>query len=204
MHWIERHWYRPRWWLTALLAPLEGLFVLLAAARRLAYRRGWLSAERLAAPVVVVGNINVGGVGKTPLTLSLLRDLQQRGVKAGVISRGYGGDHRQPTLVLADSSPEEVGDEPLLLAASGAPVVVGRDRVAAGRHLLALHPDLELILTDDGLQHYRLRRDLEIVVLDGARGGGNGHLLPAGPCASRGRGWARSARWWSMAAMRPA
>lgn len=181
MHWIERHWYRPRWWLTALLAPLEGLFVLLAAARRLAYRRGWLSAERLAAPVVVVGNINVGGVGKTPLTLSLLRDLQQRGVKAGVISRGYGGDHRQPTLVLADSSPEEVGDEPLLLAASGAPVVVGRDRVAAGRHLLALHPDLELILTDDGLQHYRLRRDLEIVVLDGARGGGNGHLLPAGP-----------------------
>ncbi|RBH42740.1 tetraacyldisaccharide 4'-kinase, partial [Pseudomonas sp. MWU13-2860] len=169
MHWIERHWYRPRWWLTALLAPLEGLFVLLAAARRLAYRRGWLSAERLAAPVVVVGNINVGGVGKTPLTLSLLRDLQQRGVKAGVISRGYGGSHRQPTLVLADSSPEEVGDEPLLLAASGAPVVVGRDRVAAGRHLLALHPELELILTDDGLQHYRLQRDLEIVVLDGAR-----------------------------------
>ncbi|OQS37921.1 tetraacyldisaccharide 4'-kinase [Chromobacterium haemolyticum] len=181
MHWIERQWYRPRWWLTALLAPLEGLFALLAAARRFAYRRGWLRAERLDAPVVVVGNINVGGVGKTPLTLALLRDLQQGGVKAGVISRGYGGSHRQPTLVRPDSSPEEVGDEPLLLAAGGAPVVVGRDRVAAGRHLLALNPDVQLILTDDGLQHYRLSRDLEIVVLDGARGGGNGRLLPAGP-----------------------
>ena len=165
----------------ALLAPLEGLFALLAALRRQAFRRGWKTSERLAVPVVVIGNINVGGVGKTPLTLALLRDFAARGVKAGVISRGYGGEAATPTEVRPDSDPALVGDEPLLLAASGAPVVVGRDRVAAGRHLLALHPDVELILSDDGLQHYRLARDLEIAVLDGKRGLGNGRLLPNGP-----------------------
>ncbi|MEO3953412.1 tetraacyldisaccharide 4'-kinase [Chromobacterium piscinae] len=181
MRLIEQHWYQPRGWLTALLAPLEGLFALLAALRRQAFRRGWKTSERLAVPVVVIGNINVGGVGKTPLTLALLRDFAARGVKAGVISRGYGGAAATPTEVRPDSDPAMVGDEPLLLAAAGAPVVVGRDRVAAGRHLLALHPDVELILSDDGLQHYRLARDLEIAVLDGRRGLGNGRLLPNGP-----------------------
>ncbi|OHX13275.1 tetraacyldisaccharide 4'-kinase [Chromobacterium sphagni] len=181
MNLIEQHWYRPRGWLTALLAPLEGLFALLAAGRRQAFRRGWKKRETLPVPVVVIGNINVGGVGKTPLTLALLADFAARGVKAGVISRGYGGSAGQPTEALPDSDPELVGDEPLLLAAAGAPVVVGRDRVAAGRRLLALHPDIQLILSDDGLQHYRLARDLEIVVLDGRRGVGNGHLLPNGP-----------------------
>ncbi|MCD4500030.1 tetraacyldisaccharide 4'-kinase [Chromobacterium vaccinii] len=181
MRLIEQHWYRPRGWLTALLAPLEGLFALLAALRRQAFRRGWKTSEKLAVPVVVIGNINVGGVGKTPLTLALLRDFAVRGVKAGVISRGYGGEAATPTEVKPDSDPALVGDEPLLLAAAGAPVVVGRDRVAAGRRLLALHPDVELILSDDGLQHYRLARDLEIAVLDGRRGLGNGRLLPNGP-----------------------
>ncbi|OHX17370.1 tetraacyldisaccharide 4'-kinase [Chromobacterium amazonense] len=181
MNLIEQHWYRPRGWLTALLAPLEGLFALLAAVRRQAFRRGWKVSEKLPVPLVVIGNINVGGVGKTPLTQALLRDFAARGVKVGVISRGYGGSAATPTEVTPDSDPAQVGDEPLLLAAAGAPVAVGRDRVAAGRHLLALHPDLELILSDDGLQHYRLARDLEIVVLDGRRGLGNGRLLPNGP-----------------------
>jgi tetraacyldisaccharide 4'-kinase len=178
---IERHWYQPAWWLTALLAPLEGLFALVSVLRRTGYRLRLLRSYQLAVPVVVIGNINVGGVGKTPLTLSLLASLQAQGVRVGVVSRGYGGQHRQPTLVTVDSSPDLVGDEPLLLAASGVPVVVGRDRVAAGELLLRDHPDLQLILTDDGLQHYRLARTLEVVVLDGGRGLGNGHLLPAGP-----------------------
>ncbi|OWY37170.1 tetraacyldisaccharide 4'-kinase [Xenophilus sp. AP218F] len=181
MNWLERQWYRPRPALTALLAPLEGLFALASGLRRLAFRRGWLASERLPAPVAVIGNINVGGVGKTPLTLALLAGLRERGVPVGVISRGYGGSARAPTLVRADSAAAEVGDEPLLLAASGAPVVVGCDRVAAGRLLLRLHPEVQLILADDGLQHYRLARDLELAVLDGRRGVGNGHLLPAGP-----------------------
>lgn len=178
---LERHWYQPTWWMTALLALPEGLFALLSALRRTAYRLGWCRASHLPVPVVVIGNINVGGVGKTPLTLALLQDFARLGVPVGVISRGYGGAHRQPTLVTPHSSAAEVGDEPLLLAASGAPVVVGRDRVAAGRHLLALYPQTRFILSDDGLQHYALARTLEIVVLDGARGVGNGHLLPGGP-----------------------
>jgi tetraacyldisaccharide 4'-kinase len=178
---IERHWYRPCFWMTALLVPLEGLFALLSALRRMAYRYGWIRTQRLAVPVVVIGNINVGGVGKTPLTVALLESLQQRGVRVGVISRGYGGTHRVAVEVTALSTAAQVGDEPLLLAATGAPVVVGRDRIAAGHLLLQSHPNLDLILADDGLQHYRLARDLEIVVLDGRRGLGNGHLLPNGP-----------------------
>jgi len=151
---LERHWYRPVWWMTALLALPEGLFALLAALRRLLYRCGIKTVTTLPVPVVIIGNINVGGVGKTPLTESLLRDFAARGVKAGVISRGYGGSHRQPTLVSAATPASLVGDEPLLLAATGAPVAVGRDRIAAARLLLAQHPE---------------------------RGLGNGHLLPAGP-----------------------
>ncbi|WP_215777777.1 tetraacyldisaccharide 4'-kinase [Paludibacterium sp. B53371] len=178
---IERHWQQPRLWLTVLLTPLEWLFAALAALRRAAFRYGWLASERLPVPVVVIGNIHVGGVGKTPLTLALLHSLRQQGVRVGVISRGYGGQHRQPTAVLPDSDPAQVGDEPILLAAAGVPVFVGRDRVAAGRALLAAHPDVQLILTDDGLQHYRLARDLEVVVVDGARGFGQRHLLPNGP-----------------------
>ncbi|MFC3534049.1 tetraacyldisaccharide 4'-kinase [Vogesella facilis] len=167
--------------MTALLALPEGLFALLAAARRLLFRYGLKRSRALPVPVVVIGNINVGGVGKTPLTLALLQAFATRGVKVGVISRGYGGSHRQPTEVGRDTPASLVGDEPLLLAAAGAPVVVGRDRVAAGQLLLARHPKVELLLSDDGLQHYALRRTLEIVVIDGERGLGNGHLLPAGP-----------------------
>ena len=178
---LEQHWYRPVWWMTALLALPEGLFALLAALRRLLYRSGLKTVTTLPVPVVIIGNINVGGVGKTPLTETLLRDFAALGVKAGVISRGYGGSHTAATLVSAHTPASLVGDEPLLLAATGAPVAVGRDRIAAARLLLQQHPGLDLILSDDGLQHYALGRALEVVVLDGERGLGNGHLLPAGP-----------------------
>jgi tetraacyldisaccharide 4'-kinase len=178
---IERHWYRPRAWLTVLLAPLQALFATLAAGRRMLFRLGLKRIEQLPVPLVVIGNINVGGVGKTPLTLSLVAALHARGVRVGIISRGYGGSATGPYAVSIDSDPALVGDEPLLLAQSGAPVWIGRDRVAAAQALLAAHPDLDLILSDDGLQHYRLGRALEIVVLDGARGLGNGRLLPNGP-----------------------
>lgn len=187
MSWIESHWYRPRRALICLLTPLEWLFAGASAWRRAAYRRGWLKAQRLPVPVVVVGNINVGGVGKTPLVVELIETLTRRGIKVGVISRGYGGNHCQAREVTTASSAQEVGDEPLLLAAAGAPVVVGRDRVAAGLALLSWYPELDLILTDDGLQHYRLARDLEIAVLDGERGLGNGHLLPNGPLRESAR-----------------
>ena len=132
-------------------------------------------------PVIVVGNITVGGAGKTPLTLWLARQLRERGWRPGIVSRGYGGDNAVPRPVTQSSLPAEVGDEPVLLGRrSGVPVWVGRDRVAAGRSLLAAHPDVNLILCDDGLQHYRLARDVELAVFD-SRGAGNGWRLPAGP-----------------------
>ena len=176
--WLQRQWFEQRRLAPALwlLAPLAGLYSVVAGRRRQQAK-----AERLPVPVVVVGNITVGGAGKTPLTLWLARQLRARGWRPGIVSRGYGGDNAVPRPVTQSSSPAEVGDEPLLLARrSGVPVWVGRDRVAAGRALLAAHPDVNLILCDDGLQHYRLARDVELAVFDG-RGAGNGWRLPAGP-----------------------
>lgn len=167
--------------LALALWPLSLLFRLLAALRRAAFRLGWLKAERLPVPVIVVGNIFIGGTGKTPLTIWLAQQLRAAGLRPGVISRGHGGAEDAPGEVLPDSSARVVGDEPLLIAArAGCPVVVGRRRTAAGRHLLDLHPDVDVLITDDGLQHYALARDVEIVLFDG-RGVGNGFTLPAGP-----------------------
>ena len=167
--------------LPCLLLPLAALFGLLTAGRRLAYRWGWLRSVRLPVPVVIVGNITVGGVGKTPLTIHLVEALCRLGRHPGVISRGYGGDVDGVCAVRLDSHATEVGDEPLLIALrTGVPVVVGRDRVAAAQALLAAHPEVDVLLSDDGLQHYRLARDAEVVVFDG-RGVMNGWLLPAGP-----------------------
>lgn len=176
----EKHWYR----LSAVslaLWPASQLFRLLLMLRRLAYRRGALSAVRLPVAVIVVGNLVAGGTGKTPLVLWLAAMLQDHGRKPGIVSRGYRGSAVVPMEVSASSPVATVGDEPLLLArASARPVWIGRDRTAAARGLLAAHPECDVLILDDGLQHYRLARDIEIAVED-ERGAGNGLLLPAGP-----------------------
>lgn len=178
---LERHWYH----LTPLhlfLIPLSLLFGLLAALRRALYRAGLLRSDQLPVPVVVVGNINVGGAGKTPLTLALAQQFIEQGRHPLIVSRGHGGDSMQPRAVAPDSDPAQVGDEPLLMARRKlCPVWVGRNRAAAARAGLQAHPQCDMVLCDDGLQHYRLQRDVEIAVIDGARGFGNGWLLPAGP-----------------------
>jgi tetraacyldisaccharide 4'-kinase len=166
--------------LLPLLLPLSWLFRLLVAVRGLLYRKGILPAVALPVPVVVVGNLTVGGAGKTPLTLWLAERLREAGRRPGIISRGYGGAGKI-AAVTPQSDAAAVGDEPLLLARrSGVPVFVGRDRVATGKALLAAHPECGVLISDDGLQHYRLARCAEIAVFD-RRGLGNGHLLPAGP-----------------------
>ena len=167
--------------LACLLLPVALLFGVLLVVRRFAFRRGWLASHRLPVPVIVVGNVFVGGTGKTPLVLWLVAALRDAGFVPGVISRGYGGQQGRSGAVLADSLPQQVGDEPLLIARRGdCPVFVGRDRVAAARALLAAHPSVNVLVSDDGLQHYRLQRTVEIILFD-ERGGGNGWLLPAGP-----------------------
>jgi tetraacyldisaccharide 4'-kinase len=167
--------------LACALYPLSLLFRALTALRRRLYRAGILRSSRLPVPVVVVGNIFIGGTGKTPLTIWLVQQLRAAGLTPGVVSRGFGAKDSAPRPVTALSTPAEVGDEPVLIATrAGCPVVVGRDRAAAGRALLAAHPEVDVILTDDGLQHYALQRDVEIVLFDG-RGTGNGWTLPAGP-----------------------
>ncbi|MDP2879289.1 MAG: tetraacyldisaccharide 4'-kinase [Sulfuricella sp.] len=165
-----------------MLLPLSILFGLVAALRRVLYRAGLLRAIRLPVPVIVVGNISVGGTGKTPLVLWLADFLRQQGYHPGIVSRGYGGGTQGAAAVDIRSDPAVVGDEPLLLARKSAcPVWVGRDRVAAGKALLRAHTECDVLLSDDGLQHYRLDRDMEIVVVDGDLKFGNGLLLPAGP-----------------------
>jgi tetraacyldisaccharide 4'-kinase len=179
---LPRLWYR-RGLAPVLffLLPLSWLFGVLSAVRRLAYRCGLVRTERLPVPVVVVGNLIAGGAGKTPLTLWLVEALRANGWQPGVVSRGYGADISVPRLVDPASTASECGDEPLLLARrGGVPVAVGRDRAAAARTLLAAYPACNVIIADDGLQHYRLARDVELAIFDG-RGAGNGHLLPAGP-----------------------
>lgn len=167
--------------LSAALLPLSGLYRALLAARSLAYSLGLKRTASLPVPVIVVGNWIVGGAGKTPTTLALLKLLAARGLRAGVVSRGYGREGDGVRLVTRGATAREVGDEPLLIhLRSGAPVAVGKDRVAAARALLTAEPGLQLLVSDDGLQHWRLPRALSLLVFD-ERGLGNGRLLPAGP-----------------------
>jgi tetraacyldisaccharide 4'-kinase len=162
------------------LRPLAWLFGSLSALRRAGYASGVLRRTRLTCPIVVVGNLSVGGTGKTPLVIWLARQLRNRGIKVGIASRGYGGAAVQPQLVDDASDPRQVGDEPLLMQRrAGAPVCVCHNRVRAAQMLI--DAGCELVICDDGLQHYALRRDCEIAVVDGMRGLGNGLLLPAGP-----------------------
>lgn len=165
-----------------LLLPLSWLYCAATLLRRLVYQSGFLRSGKLNAIVIVVGNITVGGTGKTPLVIALVALLKDKGYSAGVICRGYGSRCRRgPVQALVDSSPQDVGDEAVLLArATGGPVFVGRDRVSTARALLARHP-VDIIISDDGLQHYALQRDLEVLVVDGQRQLGNRHCLPAGP-----------------------
>jgi tetraacyldisaccharide 4'-kinase len=176
----ERHWYRFSL-ISALLAPAAMAFDAFVRLRRAAYAAGILRKVRIPVPVVVVGNLVVGGTGKTPLVLWLAEALLRRGWRPGIVSRGHGAGATRARAVPAGGDPREFGDEPLLHAErSGCPVWVGRDRPAAAAALLAAHPECDVIICDDGLQHYALARDFEIAVRD-ERGAGNGLLLPAGP-----------------------
>ena len=178
---IDQIWYRNSV-LSYILLPFAWLFAAIAMLRRLAYRFGILKVVSLPVPVIVVGNITVGGTGKTPLVASIVNHLLSVGRRPGIISRGYRGDSEQwPVLLDAQSSARLVGDEPLMLfQRCGCPVVVGPDRIAAAKMLLAQTP-CDVIVSDDGLQHYRLERQVEIAVIDGVRKFGNGRCLPAGP-----------------------
>jgi tetraacyldisaccharide 4'-kinase len=176
---LERRWYggeAPEWWLR-LIASWYGAN---ARRRRAQYLAG-LGVEKSRLPVVVVGNLTIGGTGKTPLVLSVVEGLRARGWRPGIVSRGYGGRSRGARLVSPHSDAAMVGDEPLLLARrSGVPVAVARKRIDAVR-LLESGGQVDLLVADDGLQHYGMGRDVEVVVIDGLRRHGNGRLLPAGP-----------------------
>ncbi|MFL6653097.1 MAG: tetraacyldisaccharide 4'-kinase [Sulfurifustaceae bacterium] len=178
--WIEREWQTDGV-VSRLLAPLAWLYGGAVTLNRHLYRAGWRRSIAFPVPVVVVGNVTVGGTGKTPLVLWVVRYLRERGWRPGIVTRGYGGDARAwPQNVRADSDPSLVGDEPVLLARrSSAPVIADPDRPRAVRELLK--HGCNVVVSDDGLQHYRLRRDVEIAVIDASRGLGNGRCLPAGP-----------------------
>ena len=162
--------------------PLSWLFCAVAIVRRFAYRVGFLKINHLPVPVVIVGNISVGGTGKTPLVIWVVDLLREQGYSPGIVSRGYGGKASSwPQQVRVDSDPRVVGDEAVLLARRcGCPMAVGPNRVEAAEALLK-HKHCDIIVADDGLQHYALGRDVEIAVIDGVRRFGNGHCLPAGP-----------------------
>ena len=179
---IERHWQRPNALLSFFLKPLSLLFARIVAKRRADFLLVRRKSEKLPVPVVVVGNIHAGGTGKTPIVAALVSGLQDKGVKVGIISRGYGRKSKAVYVLNAESRAEDAGDEPLLLfRKTGAPTAVGSSRAEAGRALLAGHPDIRLIVADDGLQHYALRRDVEIAVFPAADTGRTDlDLLPNG------------------------
>ena len=192
-HRLFKLWYEepPR---SSALQPLSWFYGGVVSARRTAYKRGWLQSHAIARPVVVIGNLTVGGTGKTPLTIWLAGKLRQRGLEVGLVSRGYGREQSGLRVVTADSSWQEVGDEPLILQRrTGCMTVVSSDRVAGAQELVARGANV--ILADDGLQHLRMRRDCELVVVDGTRGFGNGRVLPAGPLRESG------SRAWSVDAL---
>ena len=175
-----RHWHS-RGAIAWLLWPASLVFGLVVFVRRLFFKLHLFKSHDIGIPVIVVGNLTAGGSGKTPLVLWIAELLRERKWKPGIVSRGYGGNATQPREVSIASDPAEVGDETILLARrSGCPVWVAPDRVAACRALRAQHPECNVIVTDDGLQHHALRRDIEICVVD-VRGFGNGFLQPAGP-----------------------
>ncbi|HEX2584466.1 MAG TPA: tetraacyldisaccharide 4'-kinase [Steroidobacteraceae bacterium] len=182
---LQSLWYgksRVAW----LLLPLSWLYAVVISIRKTLYRVGILRSVKVSRPVIVVGNISVGGTGKTPLVIWLAKKLEEKGYKVAVIARGYRGKATVwPQLVTSESDPHLVGDEPVLIAQQANCIVIaGPDRVASAK--LAIESGADIVISDDGLQHYRLRRDCEIAVVDGSRQLGNGHLLPAGPLREAG------------------
>ena len=181
MQWLINSWYKQhpiRWF----LSPLSALYRIIIWIRKNLYQRGILKQHHLTVPVIIVGNISVGGTGKTPTVIWLAKQLQKAGYKPGIISRGYGGkaDH-YPLAVTAQSDSNQVGDEPIIISRQTAcPMVVAPNRIAAGKMLLD-HYHCDIIISDDGLQHYALQREIEIIIVDGNRGFGNQYCLPAGP-----------------------
>ena len=177
--WLNSIWYdrpAPPWW----MVPLSLTYGAVSGSRRFLYTHHVRKASRISCPVVVVGNVSVGGTGKTPLVCWLVAHLAERGYKPGIVTRGYGGSSRDVRRITAADDPNVVGDESILLARrTGAPVAIGRDRPAAAQLLAG--GGCNVIVSDDGLQHYALARDCEVVVIDGDRRFGNGWLLPAGP-----------------------
>jgi tetraacyldisaccharide 4'-kinase len=178
---LDYYWYN-KGGITLVLLPVSWLFCFVAIVRRLLYRTGLFKVHRLPVPVIIVGNISVGGTGKTPLVTWLVDVLRKNNYTPGIVSRGYGGQATHwPQQVRADSDPRMVGDEAVLLSRRcECPMAVGPDRVAAAEALLE-HTECDIIIADDGLQHYALGRDVEIAVVDGVRRFGNQHCLPAGP-----------------------
>ena len=181
-HWVEERWYAANPAGLKLLLPLEKLYLTLFKRREKAYRSGKKIAYRPSVPVIIVGNIHVGGSGKSPLVAALAKHFASLGYKPGIVSRGYGGKaNYYPQSVTIHSDPQQVGDEPLMLAQqTGLPIAVDPKRPNAVK-LLIEEEGCDLIIADDGLQHLALGRDIEIVVIDAARGIGNGHCLPVGP-----------------------
>lgn len=179
---IQTAWRRKNTLFYLVLMPLSWLFALVTSIRRLAYKEGFLKSYALRVPVIIVGNINVGGSGKTPAVIWLVKQLKLQGYIPAVISRGYGGSATQATSVTPASLPSIVGDEPVLIASrSHCPVWVGTDRVQVATELLKAHPTCNVIVSDDGLQHYRLKRDIEIAIVDATMPPQGAYLLPAGP-----------------------
>lgn len=179
--WLSRIWYQggfQRW----LLFPLSVIYQLVISLRHLAYQRAWFKSYKLDKPVIVVGNISVGGTGKTPFVIWLAELLISNGYKPGIVSRGYGAQAASyPQHVTANSAAEQVGDEPLMMASRlNCPIVVDPNRVRGAETLIHDY-QCDVIISDDGLQHYRLQRDIEIAIVDGERRFGNGLCLPAGP-----------------------
>jgi tetraacyldisaccharide 4'-kinase len=179
--WLQQQWRTPTWAASLVLRPLALLYGAASSLHRLQYATGLRQAQHAPRPVVVVGNLVAGGAGKTPTVLALVHQLQALGRRPGVISRGHGRTAGGVQLVARDSRAADVGDEPLLIhLRTAAPVAVGRDRLAAARALCQSHPEVDLLIADDGLQHHALARELQVLVFDD-RGIGNGRLLPAGP-----------------------
>jgi len=181
MNKLEQAW-QGRTWLSCLLWPVSLLMHVLVGLRRCLFRYRLLRSKDASLPVVVVGNLSVGGTGKSPLTAALVEYFQEMDWRPGIVSRGYGGSHTDtPQNVLPSSNPSELGDEPVMLAKmTGVPICVCTDRAAAVQAIVQQHP-VDIVFSDDGLQHYAMARDVEIVVVDESRGFGNGWLLPAGP-----------------------